>query len=121
MADRNRLMQMAQSTGGSPYDTDAMAGMAGPATELNNILDIRSKLPNAYFGMMEARQNRYGPYSKAGYAPGSDTDMLQMYGPEDQVAMDAQGKPIPLADPRHPMNQRQQQMPQNMLMYPQRR
>ncbi len=54
---------------------------------------------------------------------GSDTDMMAMYGPEDQVAYDQQGRPIPLADPRHPNNQ--QQAPNALLqyapMYPQRR
>ena len=48
---------------------------------------------------------------------GSDLDMMQMYGPEDQVAYDGQGRPIPLADPRHPRNQRMPTMP----AYPQQR
>lgn len=50
---------------------------------------------------------------------GSDMDMLRMYGPEDQVAFDQRGQPIPLADPRHPRNQMQSFQP--MPVYPQQR
>jgi hypothetical protein len=41
-------------------------------------------------------------------APGSDMDMMRIYGPPDQVAIDKDGKPIPLDDVRHPLNQRRQ-------------
>lgn len=55
---------------------------------------------------------------------GTDMEMMLLYGPEDQVVMDAQGRPIRLDDPRHPRNQQQQQQPYNALSrygYPQNR
>lgn len=36
----------------------------------------------------------------------SDSAMEELYGPEDQVSSDFMGRPIPLADPRHPRNRR---------------
>ncbi len=45
-----------------------------------------------------------GPRNQQG--GGSVMDMMMMYGPEDQVVFDPSGQPIPLADPRHPRNQR---------------
>jgi hypothetical protein len=52
--------------------------------------------------------------------PATDTEMMEIYGPEDEVAYDSIGRPIPLNDPRHPRNQ----TPGNALApfgYPQRR
>lgn len=53
----------------------------------------------------------------------TDTNMYTLYGPEEEVAQDAMGNPIPLADPRHPRNQRQGPALNPMLApsYPQRR
>ena len=50
----------------------------------------------------------------------TDMNMMRIYGPEDEVAYDSIGRPIPLNDPRHPRNQ----TPGNALApfgYPQRR
>lgn len=85
MADQSRLMQYMQMAQGSPYDEDS------------------------YMRMPVAR--RGGPPAAQG-GGGSDMDMMMMYGPEDQVAYDPNGRPIPLADPRHPRNQQLRGAPQ---------
>lgn len=206
MADLNRMLQLAQSTGGSPYDEDQFMPVPGSSQAnhwLNKRLDNRlmqqgtgdgynsgfwgnmhrqmsERIPhmmtpegyvpsnpgqggadkdmNSYDGVglgniVYGANNRgwgatgktpvnnfldkrimdvISPYDgssgisvnqgpQAGPPSGSDSQMLDAYGPPDQVAYDGQGNPILLADPRHPMSQRRQQMPQNMLMYPQRR
>jgi len=83
MAGENKLMQLAQyAGGGSPYDEDAYM-----------------RMPVARRGGPPQQQQQYD-------GGGSDMDMMMIYGPEDQVAFDQQGRPIPLADPRHPRNQR---------------
>lgn len=119
--------------GGSPYDEDTFMPMpADPRqsrmnTWLNQRLDRRlDQTPGA--SEMHRMMSERIPHmmTPPGYQPGSspggsDMDMMMLYGPEDQVAYDQQGRPIPLSDPRHPRNQaggynalsRQNQYPQS--------
>ena len=105
---------------GSPYDEDTFMPMPnGPNDWLNSRLSRR--LPDSTMGYITGDDyggpQAYRPQGRfdAGRTPsyvspgmsdgGSDMDMMMIYGPEDQVAFDAQGRPIRLDDPRHPSNQ----------------
>ena len=114
----NNLLRMAQTTGGEPYDESQYMPMQGlDASPVNNFLNARMSQrvsPLMYQYMTRDRDGIEQPQ-----VVGSDMDMMQMYGPEDQVAFDQQGNPIPLADPRHPRNQMQSFQP--MPIYPQQR
>lgn len=123
----NKLLQMAQSTGGSPYDEDAYMPMPrGSAVGVNGFLANRLQgrmspqmmeyLHGGYPGYAGAQQPDLGMRPAPLNGGGTDMDMMMMYGPEDQVAFDNLGRPIPLNDPRHPRNQ----MP-TQPSYPQRR
>lgn len=141
----NRLIQYAHTTGGAPYDEEAYMPYDNRRGGANTFLDARlyGRLPDRQLdymtgGMTEAHNYGMGYYPSSRFggggletfrgpppgvgrdldsAGGSDMDMMRMYGPEDQVVFDASGRPIPLADPRHPRNQQQQMAPS----YPQRR
>jgi len=141
MAGSVNYLQMAQA-GGSPYDEEAyMKDAPSPNYWLDRRLSNR--IGN---GMMmeymrgsdkgwgsdglgyvprnrsDAQDERFNGGLQPGMiAPGSDSDMMQIYGPEDQVAYDQAGRPIPLADPRHPNNSRSQNFLMPAPMYPQRR
>lgn len=125
----NKLMRMAQHDAEpSGYNDHADQSV------LNTILNRRmeQRFPggpgmNALLGVMSQRiphmmtppgyENRLrGSAGPSG--EGGDMDMLMMYGPEDQVVFDQQGRPIPLNDPRHP---RSQQSYQPVPAYPQQR
>lgn len=122
----NRLLQYAQSTGGAPYDEDAYMpepgqrgsppmSNHGPNDWLNERLHKRLGSPDhltqymtgddVFGGRGYSVPNRYNPDERNSGTSWSDMDMMRMYGPEDQVAYDGAGRPIPLADPRHPRNQ----------------
>jgi hypothetical protein len=120
------LMRQAQS-GGSPYDEDNYMEMSQPSSAnefLNSRLDKR--IPPVMFdymtggvkgmgsdGMGYAPRSRFN--DQGGGVPPTDMNMMLIYGPEDQVAYDSIGRPIPLNDPRHPRNQQQ-----SAPSYPQR-
>jgi hypothetical protein len=121
------MIQMAQ-TGGSPYDEEAyMPGGPPPTSSVNRFLDNRlmQRYPGAGRFVEDYEFDRRIPHMSRGAQPppGSDSDMMMIYGPEDQVAYDQQGNPIRLDDPRHPRNQRQMPGLNPMLQpsYPQRR
>ena len=126
---------------GSPYDEDTFMPMPNPNNWLNSRLERR--LPSSTMGYITgddyggpqayrppSRFDRRGgpgvdmpapPNGGGQSAPddyGSDMDMMMLYGPEDQVAYDAQGRPIRLDDPLHPRNQRVNPM---LESYPQQR
>lgn len=122
----NNLLRYAQTTveQGAPYDEDAFMPVPGnSAVGANRFLADRLKnrlTPQ----MMEYLHGGYPGYAGMAQpdlgmgrsAPGSDMDMMRMYGPEDLVAFDNAGRPIPLNHPRHPRNQQP-----TMPMYPQGR
>lgn len=116
-------MQLAQSTGGSPYDEDAYmripvtrsggnalmggGGGQGNGANINDFLNgrLRGRVSPAM-----------GDYMVEGMTPqptpqGGDMGMMMTYGPPDQVVIDQQGRPIPLNDPRHSRNQNNYGMP----------
>ena len=123
---------------GSPYDEDTFMPMptdpqqSRANTWLNRRLDDRLDRSPGMGEMHRMMSERiphmmtppgYNPGNPTGNDGGSDMEMMLLYGPEDQVVMDAQGRPIRLDDPRHPRNQQQQQ-PYNALSrygYPQNR
>ena len=115
-----RYLQMAQSSGGSPYDEEAYQN---PYRPVNDFLNRRMQGGGPQNTMQAAQGGPPGSMTlddfrrQYGRDPATDQEMYMMYGGEDQVAMDPQGRPIPLADPRHPNNQRGPSVP----MYPQRR
>lgn len=94
----NKLLQYAQASG-SPYDEEAYMQMPG-GSSVNALLN--SRLSRQAAPVMQQYMTR----DRGGSPPsGSDTDMMMIYGPEDQVAYDQDGNPIRLDDPRHPNNQ----------------
>lgn len=120
---RNGMLIGGLGMAGSPYDEDTFMPMpvdpqqSRANTWLNQRLDRRmdaSQGMGEMHRMMSERiphmmtQQGYNPTDPTGRgaAPGgTDMDMMLLYGPEDQVVMDAQGRPIRLDDPRHPRNQ----------------
>lgn len=122
----NALARYAQA-GGSPYDDEDY--MARPElSAVNEFLNSRldKRIPAVMFDYMTGGVKGMGS-DGLGYAPrsrfndigGTDMDMMRMYGPEDQVAYDSIGRPIPLNDPKHPRNN---QLPFSMIpAYPQNR
>lgn len=114
MADQNHLaryLQMAGAEQPMPYPLDG-----GPANQFLNARML-NQMPQGMQSYMansiaQRERSREMPQSQFGSpGGGSDMEMLMTYGPEDQVAFDNLGRPIPLADPRHPRNQ-QRSMPQ---------
>lgn len=110
----NALARYAQA-GGSPYDEEDYMQMPGQSSVnqfLNRRLDARiSPTMSDYLIERELPSPATMP---------TDMNMMRIYGPEDEVAYDSIGRPIPLNDPRHPRNQ----TPGNALApfgYPQRR
>lgn len=125
---QNKLLdhlQMAQSSGGSPYDESAYMQPGGNASPVNNFLNNRlmeRTSPTMGGYMLQQMGPRRGMPpdvygGPAGGPAGGDADLMAIYGPPDQVAFDQSGAPIPLADPRHPRNQRGGPAPS----YPQQR
>jgi len=122
---------------GSPYDEDTFMPMpvdpqqSRANTWLNQRLDRRmdaSQGMGEMHRMMSERiphmmtQQGYNPTDPTGRgaAPGgTDMDMMLLYGPEDQVVMDAKGLPIRLDDPRHPNNAKDALVKELMKSYPQ--
>lgn len=135
---RNGMMIGGLGMAGSPYDEDTFMPMptdpqqSRANTWLNRRLDDRLDRSPGMGEMHRMMSERiphmmtppgYNPGNPTGNDGGSDMEMMLLYGPEDQVVMDAQGRPIRLDDPRHPRNQQQQQ-PYNALSrygYPQNR
>lgn len=132
----NNLLRYAQSTGGAPYDEEAYMpapGQPGSPGGANRFLANRlvnrltpqmmEYIHGGYPGYAGRNQPDLGMGGSPGNGHGSDMDMMRMYGPEDQVAFDQQGNPIPLADPRHPRNQQREQFAPSYgpPMYPQQR
>lgn len=117
----NGMMIGGLGMAGSPYDEDTFMPMpvdpqqSRMNTWLNQRLDRRmDATPGS--GEMHRMMSERIPHmmTPPGYQPmqqngGTDMEMMMLYGPEDQVAYDAQGRPIRLDDPRHPGNQRQQE------------
>jgi hypothetical protein len=115
----NALARYAQA-GGSPYDEEdymQMPGQSGANRFLNDRLGAKYGQNMRDFLVNHRYLTGYENGSAFGPQGGTDMDMMQIYGPEDQVAYDSIGRPIPLNDPRHPRNQ----TPGNALAYPQRR
>ena len=110
-----REPQMGGGTRPSDEDLKAMAGMRG-RFNVNDFLNERLRLRTSP-AMQDYLIERELPSPST--MP-TDMNMMRIYGPEDEVAYDSIGHPIPLNDPRHPRNQ----TPGNALApfgYPQRR
>ncbi len=134
---RNGMLIGGLGMAGSPYDEDTFMPMpvdpqqSRANTWLNQRLDRRmdaSQGMGEMHRMMSERiphmmtQQGYNPTDPTGRgaAPGgTDMDMMLLYGPEDQVVMDAKGLPIRLDDPRHPNNAKDALVKELMKSYPQ--
>lgn len=129
MADPNRFknyQQLADAGQSMPYPLNG-----GPANQFLNqrMMERMPQGMQSYMAHSIAQRERSGEIpleQSGGHGGGSDMDMMMIYGPEDQVAFDERGQPIPLNDPRHPKNQMQaqpfqQQVPVAPDVFPQMR
>lgn len=135
--DEDTFMPMPNRTQGGPAPADIPDNWYGPTgrpspmlrdRDVDRLMDQRNQLygwqpparpqvtPQGFTNDSEyAARLRGGGMQPDG---GTDMEMMLLYGPEDQVAYDAQGRPIRLDDPLHPRNQRVNPM---LESYPQQR
>lgn len=101
------------------YDDSVLQPMEYESRRASAPSDYQDRIAMALNGRSEPDgDERGGPMPPDGDEDDSDMGMMMKYGPEEEVAYDQAGRPIPLADPRHPMNQQRAPMRPS---YPQQR